>query len=269
MKNILLLLGGGGARGAVEVSPIEYISANFRIRAVGGTSAGAINGAGVASGVADRLRGIWSTITHRRHFTNKTLPGGGKYSLKPVRKLLRDNNALRPMMPFGVGVIDLAELQGRTLMLHHDLHEQDVEDGVICSGSIPYVVQDNRFQGKQYDDGGVDRSIPRWPLDLSQYDEIHAVFCSPLWNRKPRKVTQKDIDGEIERVERSIEFWHFHRSIPRAKRMLADWKRQGHKIVVYAPASEDIVGGMLDASPALSRQRLAHGDWMVVNRRVL
>lgn len=269
----LVLLGGGGARGAVQIRPIEYIWSHYKVTGVGGTSVGAINGAAVASRKPHVLRPIWSSIRRVGDFTNPNAPDiwRGVHSLRPIRTLLRRNDCLDFQIPFGVGVFDPMTATPRTLHLN-PVPKSDREAGVLCSASIPFMMETHKFQGQVLDDGGVDSSIPDWPppdTDLPppwEYDSVHVVLCAPLEGQL-EPVTQKQVNGAVERLGRAIDYLHRHRAMAVTRRRLRRWKGKGAKIVLYEPRSHEDVGGMLEASAELTEQRLKHGRWLVRNRR--
>jgi NTE family protein len=65
-----LVLSGGGAKGAYEAGvAAALMERGLPVRLVGGSSAGALNAALIASGRADRLEAMWRSITRERVYT--------------------------------------------------------------------------------------------------------------------------------------------------------------------------------------------------------
>ncbi|HVF34772.1 MAG TPA: patatin-like phospholipase family protein [Candidatus Saccharimonadia bacterium] len=192
-KSVGLVLSGGGARGFAHLGVIKALrEAGVTIDAVGGTSIGAIIGAGVA---AD-----WSTEemmeVFRRSFvtTNPlsdfTIPLISMYSGRKVSKLLRDAFGEREIedlvLPFFCVSSNLTN--GHAAVHRNGPLWQWLRASVAIPGVLPPV-----FTGRQvYVDGGV---INNLPVDVMQELFTRDVVAVDIGGDHALKVDFEEFDS--------------------------------------------------------------------------
>ena len=273
MSRVLVLLSVGGARGAQQVAPCEFIHREHGIDAIGGSSVGAINASGVACGKVERLRGIWANVKGVRSFM-KLQPDiwNGAYQMNPLGKLMEAEAVLgNYIMPFHVGVFWHGTRRHSTLRVPQ--RPDKAWEYVRASASIPLQHGRVKLKGRWVGDGGILHPIPtyrNWRL----FDEIHVVFCAP--NKRLPAIPEEAVNRGFEQADNALDV----RStlfIKRCHDRLRRWKSLSPSthIFVYEPRDwvdgdgGDIVGPTFDADPRTIRRRLDHGDWMVENRTEL
>jgi predicted acylesterase/phospholipase RssA len=262
-----VVLSGGAARGALQISAIELNNdADVWI----GTSVGAVNGCAAASSRTSILRSMWHRVNGIGDFTNLNIDmWRGIFTLKPLKKLMEENRALSPRLPFYVGMFDYA-LARHELVCVSDFADDSAKvwSAVQASASQPFQHEAVQFNGRWMGDGGIVATLPPLPAN-EQFDEVHAVFCTPT--KMPlRPVEPGKFASAIEQAVRSIEYM-ISQSTYASFRRLCAWRdaNPGTRVFVYEPEDWDVVGSPFDASRATIAARLDYGDVMVKNRREL
>ena len=197
-RSIGLVLSGGGARGFAHLGVIKALrEAGIQIDAVGGTSIGAIIGAGVA---AD-----WSTEemieVYRRAFvvsnplSDYTLPLISMVSGRKVSRLLRESFGEREIEDLALPFFCVsANLSSGKATVHR---EGRLWQWLRASVAIPGVLPPVFHGGQVYVDGGVINNLPVDIMQASHAPEVVAVdiggdyalrvdfeeFDSPPWWR--------------------------------------------------------------------------------------
>jgi NTE family protein len=175
-RGIGLVLSGGGARGFAHIGVVRALrEAGVQIDAVGGTSIGAIIGAGVA---AD-----WSveemTEVYRRSFvstnplSDRTFPFVSLVSGRKVSRLLRDAFGARDIedlvLPFFCVTADLT--RGVAIAQRHGVLWRWLRASVAIPGVLPPVFHD----GRVFVDGGVIDNLPVPTMRADGLGEVVAV----------------------------------------------------------------------------------------------
>ncbi len=266
----LLLLSGGGARGAFQVAPIEHILEHHGIDAVCGTSVGAINGSAVASLMVEKLREIWNQVEGRKLFMKTNLDlWKGLYQFGPLRRLLEAEQVLEDLkMRFHVGIMDMARLKHSLRRVDRAKKLERRIDMVLASSSIPLIHEVCNLAGRVVADGGIHSPLPIPPRWWKEYDEIHAVFCSSSdW---PPEVAQEECNGAMDVMMRTLDYYNY-RAVKAAHARLRAMKKAApeKKIFVYEPENWAVVGPTFDADRTTILRRLRHGEEMVRLRREL
>jgi NTE family protein len=157
---ITLALGGGGARGAAHIGVLRVLEhEGFRVRAVAGTSIGAIVGALYASGQsADQLENLFCTVDQSKLFGWPLSDGPGLLGVRPIADFLRvslnDARFSNLKIPCAAVAVDLNS--NREIILQ----EGNVADALLGSMAIPGIFPPKEFNQYRLIDGGVLDPIP-------------------------------------------------------------------------------------------------------------
>lgn len=228
--NLGLVLSGGGARGAFEAGVVAAMEdAGLGIAVVSGTSAGAINAAGIAAGFsAERLGGLWTSLENkdvyrqRRDVWRLLRPGAffgdgsaaerilrsigwnWLWDWAPLRRTLVDifDSELLPMTsgpPLVVSTVqvttgDLRRFASSTPPRSRgDLTvTQLTVDHLIASAAIPLLFRPGRLQAAAYWDGSVVANTPLAPVLSWRPERIIAVTTTSLRRPAPEPATLAD-----------------------------------------------------------------------------
>lgn len=166
------VLSGGASLGAIQVGMLRALfERGIAPDLIVGTSAGAINGAYVASreptvAAAERLGTIWRGLRRGTVFPTNPLTGfigfiGRSDHLVPdsgLRRLIRANMKVERLeqLPVPLHVIATDVLTGAERRLSHG----PVEDAVMASAAIPGVFAPVEWEGRPLMDGGVANNTP-------------------------------------------------------------------------------------------------------------
>lgn len=225
-----LVLSGGGARGAFEAGVVAALEdAALDIDVVSGTSAGAINAAGLAAGFsADRLGALWASLgdtdVYRqrrdlwRLFRPAALFGSGSLServlrgvgwtwlwdWKPLRRTLVDIFGGEHVPVAGVPELVVSTVQVTTGQLiryasaeppraRDDLVVTEFTvDHLIASAAIPLLFRPGRIDGTSYWDGGVVANTPLAPVLSWRPSAVVVVTTATLHRPAPEPTSLAD-----------------------------------------------------------------------------
>lgn len=217
-----IVFDGGGARGAYQIGAWKALrEAGVKIRAVAGTSVGALNGALVCMGDVDMAEDIWrkmtfSTVmdvddewmerlfrgeTSLKEFLNegwKKLKDGG-IDITPLRNLIHetvDEETIRTCgIEFALLTFSVSDFKELDLSIE-DIPEGLLEDFLLASAYL-LGFKNEPLHGKKYIDGGVINNVPLNSLVKRGYENIIEVrIYGP--GREPRvKLPQGSIKYEI------------------------------------------------------------------------
>jgi NTE family protein len=185
---IAFVLAGGASLGAIEAGMLKALyERDIAPELIVGTSAGAVNGAYIASRppteeTADDLARLWRGISTFEVFPPNPLTaaagllGTRDYlvSNRGVKKLLRQNAQFKRMedaaIPFHVIATDVLTGHARRLS------RGDAESAVLASAAIPGLFPSIEREGRELVDGGVADNTP-----ISQAVELGAdtVYVLP------------------------------------------------------------------------------------------
>ncbi len=227
-KHLALVLGGGGARGALQVGAMRALcERGYQPDLVIGTSAGAINAAYVAlhgftaKGIED-LESAWD-----RAGETELLPAN--YIRQTLRAMLRASpagpaarlreffiaNGMAPDLTFANMkqprlIIVSSDLNTGQPVLHGLVKEDSVLEGLLASTALPPWVMPRKTHGHELMDGAVVSSLPIEPalqvgatdivaLDLMDardpFGEAHGFGL--LMNKMAYAVEQRQVDLEL------------------------------------------------------------------------
>ncbi|HEY5193926.1 MAG TPA: patatin-like phospholipase family protein [Solirubrobacteraceae bacterium] len=169
---VAFVLSGGASLGAVQVGMLQALyERDITPQLIVGTSAGAINGAFIASRpqtvqTANELAGIWRTVRRGQIFPLNPLSGllgflGSRDHLIPssgLRKLVADHSQHPRLeqMPIEFHVVAVDVVTGEELLLSRG----PTVDAVLASGAIPAVLPPVAWEGRTLMDGGVANNTP-------------------------------------------------------------------------------------------------------------
>jgi NTE family protein len=169
---VAFVLSGGASLGAVQVGMLHALyERGITPQLVVGTSAGAINGAFIASRpqtveTASELAGIWRTVRRGQVFPLNPLSGflgfvGSRDHLVPssgLRKLVAEysQHPCLEQMPIEFHVVAVDVVTGEELLLSRG----STVDAVMASGAIPAVLAPVAWEERLLMDGGVANNTP-------------------------------------------------------------------------------------------------------------
>jgi len=198
MAERVLIMSGGGAKGAFQAGVIEQLSKKgWRPDAVAGISVGALNGVMVATGRSDDLVKIWQDLREEQVLTRRRIdrkaksfllhklgidkPTLGFFDNTPLRKKLRDSVGNQFRMDFYCGTVNIEtgaykEHIGRPMMV-----PWNHLDAVIASTAIPVVFDPVKIGNELHVDGGVRHINPIGRI-LKDFTPKEVVFitCRPF-----------------------------------------------------------------------------------------
>jgi NTE family protein len=169
---VAFVLSGGASLGAVQVGMLHALyERGITPQLVVGTSAGAINGAFIASRpqtveTASELAGIWRTVRRGQVFPLNPFSGflgfvGSRDHLVPsssLRKLVAEHSQHPRLeqMPIEFHVVAVDVVTGEELLLSRG----PTVDAVMASGAIPGVLAPVAWEERLLMDGGVANNTP-------------------------------------------------------------------------------------------------------------
>lgn len=182
-----IVLEGGGAKGAYQVGAWKALrEAGVKIRAVAGTSVGALNGALICMDDIDRAEKLWKNIRYSsimdgvdddamQALFEGRLPISeilkiGRDILKdrgieiePLRALLKENVDTQKIresrIDFYVRTVSVTDR--KALEIHmNEADEEDMVNYLLASSYISPIFKSEKIEGKRYLDGGFVDNVP-------------------------------------------------------------------------------------------------------------
>lgn len=169
---VAFVLSGGASLGAIQVGMLHALyERGIAPDVIVGTSAGAMNGAFIASRpqtveTADALAAVWRGLRRGQVFPLNPLTGllgflGARDHLVPasgLRRLIARNVRCETLeeMPIPLHVVAVDVISGEELRLSHGR----VVDAVLASAAIPGVVAPVPWEDRTLMDGGVANNTP-------------------------------------------------------------------------------------------------------------
>jgi NTE family protein len=170
--SVAFVLSGGGSLGAIQVGMLRALyERDIRPHLIVGTSAGALNGAFIASrpqtvATADALGEIWRRLRRNQAFPFSPLAGflgflGARDHLVPqsaLRRLVARHieHELLQDMPIPLHVVAVDVISGEEFRLSRG----PVVDAVLASAAIPAVLPPVAWEDRTLVDGGVANDTP-------------------------------------------------------------------------------------------------------------
>ncbi len=202
-----IVLGGGGAKGSYEIGVWKaLLELNIPIRAVVGTSVGAINGAIMVQGDFDIAYKLWTNLDIQRiiNLENNVLLDGKQLKLKdliptarkiienkglditPLRNMLHqyiDEAAIRSSsIDFGLVTFSLSDFKPVTVF-KDEMSSGLLVDYLLASSCLPGF-RPHEIESKRFWDGGVYDNIPISLMIKKDIRDIIVVDVSGIGRTK-------------------------------------------------------------------------------------
>lgn len=190
MKDIVLALGGGGVKGFAHIGVLRVLEREgYRIRAIAGTSAGGMIGAGYAAGHSpDDLERCMDGVDQSRLYGRLAGDGPSMLGLSGVieilKKLLQERTFADTRIPLAVTAVNIDSAQLLAI------RRGKLIDAVLASIALPGIFPPRQWEGMRLIDGGI---LDPVPVGLARYlaprlPVIAVVLSPPMsdWS-KPRR----------------------------------------------------------------------------------
>ena len=186
-----LILAGGGARGAFQIGVYKYLAErNWIPDIICGTSVGAINAAGIGSGLdVPTLIRLWTTYNRRRMYRLNLIPFLSYFLSGRALKPLLDTRMMQGMVSDHVDFDHLKNNRTKVVISTVNVltslpcffdNAQIRLEHIMASGAMPVLFPWQYIDGVPHWDGGTMANIPLQPaLDFGA-DEIIIVLLSPV-----------------------------------------------------------------------------------------
>lgn len=205
-SDIVLALGGGGARGLTHIGVLRTLEeAGYRVCGVAGCSIGAIVGGIYCAGELDAyeefVRGL--TRTQVMRFLDPRLPTSGVFAGARLERLYQGFVGERRIeeleLPYSALVVDLRT--GEQL----SLREGPLVRAMRASGSIPGLLRPVRWENRWLIDGGVASIAPISAARELRALPVVAVSVSTLGLGAPRAAVRETSPVVTEGLEATTE----------------------------------------------------------------
>jgi NTE family protein len=186
-----LILAGGGSRGAFQIGVWKYLAErNWVPDIICGTSVGAINAAGIGTGLdAQTLVRLWTTYNRRKMYRLNLIPFLSYFLSGRTLKPLLDTRLMQSMVSDHIDFNNLKNNRTKvvistvnvltSLPCFFDNSEIGLEH-IMASSAMPILFPWQYIDGVPHWDGGTMTNIPLQPaLDFGA-DEIIIVLLSPI-----------------------------------------------------------------------------------------
>lgn len=197
-KKIAVVLSGGGARGALQVGALKYLTKEQdKIQAYYGTSIGALNALGMATVGIDKLEELWlgvkkkSDILSFNWHTLGPLFGDGIYNSKPLRKKIDEyvkqgyrSKAVVCKVNLKTGTVEYGRNPDKKTRGAENRRTDDREfaDSVQASAATPIFLSPIN---KTMTDGGIREMAPLAQAIRDGASRIIVILTAP-WDRVPK-----------------------------------------------------------------------------------
>lgn len=189
MEEIALALGGGGIKGVAHLGvALGLKEAGYRIRAIAGTSAGAVAGSVLASGMKkEEILNLIQSVNKPNFYSRRDQDGPSLLGLsglvKVLSPILQGKTFADLKFPFAATAVDLITKQ------EFILNKGPVLPAILASSSVPGVFPPVKIGNTELVDGGILDPVPvavaRW---LAPRLPVVAVCLSPIpdqWMEMP------------------------------------------------------------------------------------
>ena len=186
-----LIMAGGGSRGAFQIGVWKYlVQRNWIPDIICGTSVGAINAAGIGSGLdIPALVRLWTTYNRRKMYRLNLIPFLSYFlsgrSLKPLldtrsmETMVSDNVDFNRLKNNGTKIV-ISTVNVLTAQPCFFDNSQIRLEHILASSAMPILFPWQYIDGVPHWDGGTMTNIPIQPaLDFGA-DEIIVVLLSPV-----------------------------------------------------------------------------------------
>lgn len=192
MERRPFVLSGGGARGIAHLGVLQACEEHDIVpSAISATSAGALLGAFIASGLSPRectaiLREEWQL-----HRTRWRLLRGELLTQRRIGEFLNTYLPCKRFedlkIPLFVSATDL-ERGGQRIFSSGELIPT-----LLAASAVPVIFPPVTIEGTPYVDGGLSNNLPIEPFE-GKRDEVVAVYVNPLPHYDPRRSLRRTLD---------------------------------------------------------------------------
>ena len=189
-----LILAGGGSRGAFHIGVWKYLcDRNWNPDIICGTSVGAINGAGICSGLTpEALARLWTTTNRQKMYRLNLMPFLSWCITGQSSKPILNNQPLQSIISRQIDFDRIRNSRTRLVVSAVNVHtaqpcffnnEQIRIEHILASSAMPVIFPWQMIDGVPHWDGGIMANIPLQPALEFGADEIIIVFLSPVGHR--------------------------------------------------------------------------------------
>lgn len=183
-RSIVLALGAGGARGLAQIGVIEVLQERgMQIRAIAGTSCGALVGGACAAGKLEELA-RWMLMTRRAEMLRLLDPGLGRPAMftgerlvRTLRKVVGEPRIEELPIDFTAVAVDL--MHQREVWLRRG----DLWDAIRASFAIPGIFTPMVIGDMELVDGGL---LAPLPITATRLAGPHRVIAVDIHSRPPQ-----------------------------------------------------------------------------------
>lgn len=180
----VLVLSGGGAKGAYQVGALDALLKSESFDAIVGVSVGALNAAGFSYLGIEKLKEVWFSLKSQSDIVSANslfsilfLKKRGYYSLDPCRKLLEKTlpSGIKPSIPTYFGFVDLRDTKINYFPAVDDMRA--TINAILASSAMPAIME-----AVDYDfvDGGLRDIIPLgFAVKNLKADKVTVLSASP------------------------------------------------------------------------------------------
>jgi len=195
-KTYALALGGGGVRGAYEIGVYRaLIGEKIKIKAVCGTSIGAVNGALIAQKDFKKALKVWGEITPDAVYNKDSNMIDRIRDISKLEDILRDNidedKIRKSDIDFGIVTFNLTTREP-IIKFKDEIPKGKIIDYILASANYPTFYR-KEIDEEVYVDGGIYDNLPRGPLADRGYKDIIEVDINPSLSNITKKAVTDDV----------------------------------------------------------------------------
>lgn len=210
MKNVALVLSGGGARGCAHIGAIKVLEQNgFRITSVAGTSMGALVGGVYASGQLSTFEKWICSLDVKEllrltdfSFSKQGFIKGKKV-IQKIKEIIPDRNIEDLLIPFCAIATDIIN-ETEVVFMEGNLYE-----AIRASISIPTVFLPHKIGDRYFVDGGLLNPVPvdkvmRTDGDILVVVDVNAFISYEKTNVEDEHLAHGRHFGRINRMKEKL-----------------------------------------------------------------
>lgn len=208
MANRVLIMSGGGSKGAFQAGVIEQLNQQgWDPDAVAGISVGALNGVMVATGQSDKLVKIWQDLREEQVLKRRRVDRQAKNYLlhrigvekanlgffdnSPLKKKLKESVGRQFTKHYYCGTVNVETGAYKEHIARPMMVPWNYLDAVIASTAIPVVFDPVRLDGELHVDGGVRHMNPIGKI-LQEHNPDEIIFITTRKFDEPNQVKKVD-----------------------------------------------------------------------------
>lgn len=208
MANRVLIMSGGGSKGAFQAGVIEQLNRQgWEPDAVAGISVGALNGVMVATGQSKKLVKIWQGLREEQVLKKRRVDRQAKNYLlhrigvekanlgffdnSPLKKKLKESVGSQFTKHFYCGTVNIETGAYKEHIARPMMVPWNYLDAVLASTAIPVVFDPVRLDGELHVDGGVRHINPIGKI-LQDHNPDEIIFITTRKFDEPNEVKKVD-----------------------------------------------------------------------------